>query len=57
MDKYQWKNKSWVEKLKYASNHNKYFCVGEKDTHIICRSEKMLVLTILQKYVVNWYHT
>ena len=40
IDKYQWKDKELVEKLKHESYHIKYFCGGVKVTQLICISEK-----------------
>ena len=40
-----------------SSNHMKSFRGGETDIDLICRSDKILVPKVLQKYVLNWYHT
>ena len=33
-----------------------YFCGGGIVTQLICRSDRIIMTNILQKYVVNWYH-
>ena len=57
IDKYQFKYKGLVEKIKCAICHNKYLYWGGKVTHIICRSDIIFMPTIIQNYAVNWYHT
>ena len=57
VDKYQRKDKELVAKIKCESYYTKYFCVGGIITQLICRSDKIVMPTILQKYVVNWYNT
>ena len=46
-----------VETLKFANYYTKYFCGGGNIFMLICKNDKIVVPTILQKYVVNWYHT
>ena len=57
IDKYKRKDKNIVEKLKRANYHNKYFRGGVNTFMIICKNDKIVVPTILRKYLVNWYHT
>ena len=57
IDKYQRKEKEQVEKLKHANYHTKYSCGGGNIFMLIFKNDKIVVPTILQKYVVNWYHT
>ena len=46
-----------VETLKFANYYTKYFCGGGNIFMFICKNDKIVVPKILQKYVVNWYHT
>ena len=57
INKYQRKDKELVEKLKRANYHTKYFSGGGNTSMLICKNNKIFVPKILQKYVVNWYHT
>ena len=57
IDKYQHKDKELLSKLKRANYHTKYFRGVEIFTKLICRSDKIVIQIILQKYVVNWYKT
>ena len=45
-----------VETFKCANYHTKYLRGGGNIFMLICKSDKIFVPTILQKYVVNWYH-
>ena len=57
INKYQRKDKELVENLKCANYHTKYFCGGGNTFMHICKNYKIVVPTILRKYMVNWYHT
>ena len=57
IDKYQRKDKNLIAKLKSATYHTKSFRGGGKVTDLICKGDKIVLPTILQKYAVNWYHT
>ena len=57
IDTYQWKYHELVDKLKRTSYHTKYFCGGVIVIELICKGKKTFMTEILQKYVVNWYHT
>ena len=45
-----------LAKLKHAKYHSKMFCGGGISTQLICRSDKIVMPTIIQKYAVSWYH-
>ena len=49
--------KELVDKLKRVNYHTKYFHGGGIATQLICRSDKIIMLTILQNYVVDGYQT
>ena len=68
IDKYQRKDKDLLNKLKRtidsssstdhtSSYHTKSFRGGGTDIDLICRNDKIVVPKVLQKYVLNWYHT
>ena len=57
INKNQRKAKELVEQLKCANYHTKYFREGRNMFMLICNNYKNFVPTILQKCVVNWYHT
>ena len=57
INKYQCKDKNLVEKLKCENYHTTSFRGGGNTFMLICKSYKFFVPTIIQKYVVNWYHT
>ena len=56
MNKYQRKDKKQVEK-KYANYHTNYFHGGANTLMLFCKNNKIVVPTIFQNYVDNWYHT
>ena len=45
------------EKLERTNYHTKYFRGGRNSFILIYKNDKIIVPKILQKYVVNWYHT
>ena len=49
-------HKNLVEKLKHAKYLTKCFCGGGNTFMLICNMIKQFVPTIIQKYVVHWYH-
>ena len=54
----QRKDKELLSKLKQGSNayHVKSFCGGGKKRDLICRNDKIVIPTNLQRRVVKWYH-
>ena len=56
-DKYQHKDKEMAEKLKTAKYLTKSFRWGGNTLVRIRKNYKNVVQEILQKCVVNWYHT
>ena len=52
INKYQQKYKELVDKLKHTNYHTKYSRGGGKVTQIICRSDKTVMPSMIQKYVV-----
>ena len=56
INRYQRKDKYILEKFKFANYHTKYLFGGGNIFMLICKSDKIVVPTILQKYIVNWYH-
>ena len=45
-----------LAKLKRVNYHTKYFCGGGIVTQLIFKGDKIVMLIILRKYSVNWYH-
>ena len=43
IDKYQWKYKELLDKLKHANYHTKFFRGGGKVMQLICRNDKIVV--------------
>ena len=68
IDKYQRKDKQLLKILKRtidsntstdhtSSYHTKSFRGGGTDIDLICRNDKIVIPKVLQKCVLNWYHT
>ena len=57
IDRYQRKYKELTEKRKRENYHTKHFRGGGNILLIICQNDKIFMPLIIQKYVVNWYHT
>ena len=57
INKYERTDNDLVEKLKFANYHTKYFCGGRNTFMLIYKNDKIVVPTILQKYVVHLHHT
>ena len=56
IEKYQRKYRKMIAKMKRAKYHTKYVCGGGKVTKLICKGNKIIMITILLKFVVRWYH-
>ena len=57
LDKYQQEDQKLLENLKRGVYTAKTFRGGGKEFLLICKNEKIVVPTVLRKYVLNWYHT
>ena len=63
-DKYQRKDSALIGKLKRTIDtakdngyHTESFRGGGTDIELICYNGKIVILLLLQKYVLHWYHT
>ena len=56
INEYLRKEEELVEKLKRTNNHTKYLREGGNIFILIYKNDKIVVPTIIQEYVVNWYY-
>jgi hypothetical protein len=54
---HQCKDNELLNKLKNNAYHLKFFCGGGKKRDLICRKDKIVIPTTLQRRVVDWYHS
>jgi hypothetical protein len=56
---HQHKQPELLKKLKNGLDgyHIKSFCRGSKKGDLICHNDKIVIPTILQRHVAEWYHT
>ena len=55
---YQQNDKSLIETAELNKDYSiKYFHVADKKYSLICRNHKIVIAKLLEKHVVEWYHT
>ena len=58
LEKAQHTDKQLMESLKLAKSQYKYHSFhGGTTRQLICVKDKIVVPTLIQKHVINWYHT
>ena len=54
---YQWTEPSLMDKYKDGTYHKGSFCGGSNiDINLLMCEDKIVITSILQSYVIHWYH-